>query len=79
MPYAVVQEGYAIFGTGQTPDDAWTDARWNVDKGEDGKPNVSGLVAYPCTDALVDLVAREGGAVAWDQRDGVLDIVRDDD
>ncbi len=69
MPYAVVQDGYAVFGVGETELEAIADARqWVSDpdslKYLPGWPNFRGDTYISlCTDALVAAVKRDGGQI----------------
>ncbi|MDF7681524.1 hypothetical protein PT300_13375 [Enterobacteriaceae bacterium ESL0689] len=64
--FVVVQEGYAISGTGKTKDEAIEDAKeWT-------SGDIAGLDIHPATQALIDLVDSEGGLyITWEYIDGV--------
>ncbi len=78
MPYAVVQDGYAIFGVGSTEAEAIKDARhWSSDPDEfkdlPDRPNFAGdMYVTECTAALAATVKVNGGQVAHTLRDGVV-------
>ena len=74
--YAIFQQGFAIFGTGHTVEEALTDAeQWSDGKITLGNKGVHGdFIAIPCTDNLVKKVADDGGEVAvWVNDAGELD------
>lgn len=70
--FIAIQEGYAIFGTGETKEQALNNAVEWVDDGD-----VSDLKVIPATQELIDLVNEEGGQVAYDTVGGVATILED--
>lgn len=76
--YAVYQIGYCIFGVGETPDAARSDAAQWMDGGaaaadavpmyRRGEAVDGDVVIVPCTDALAAQVMAQGGA------DGFLEM-----
>lgn len=82
------RDGYAIFGAGASADAARADALGNVGPWEDRDGNTVGandpefgfdakFLILPATQALLDRVAAEGGAIAWDVIGGIADVRRD--
>lgn len=59
----------AIYGIGPTKDDALADARFY---GAQNGPQNGDLLIAPISDDLYDRVAREGGNIEFELRDGVL-------
>ena len=75
-------EGYAIAGIGETEAAAKADALPWVGPWEDRDGNTVGadhpefgfdanFAIYPATQALLDMVREDGGAISWDVVDGV--------
>ena len=81
--YAVIQLGYAIFGTGQTEAEALADARQWVDNPATLDTDIvpvaqamdGDLVCIECTQKLHDLVQEHGGDVVYEIRDKIAHIV----
>lgn len=71
--YAVVQIGYAIFGVGETPDEAQDDAReWLDDPCDDMDEDsqiIGNLATVECTKKLHDYVVKNG-TTTWSCIDG---------
>jgi len=76
------RDGYAIFGMGATAEAARADALPNVGPWEDRDSNTVGaddpefgfdakFLVLPATQSLLDKVAAEGGAIAWDVVDRI--------
>lgn len=63
---AIIQRGYAIFGVGETEDDALEDAEQWLDKDSDRSygTNHGDLASVPCTRALMERVLAEG-TLTW--------------
>lgn len=61
--FAVYQQGFAIFGVGETEQAALVDAQeWADGPISLGTPGVPGdMVVMPCTDDLAEMVPRWGG------------------
>jgi hypothetical protein len=67
----------AIYGLGATEEAAIADAKDQDGYGSDELERAlhcSGYVAVPCTAALATEVEARGGAIAWDETDGVADV-----
>ena len=91
--YAIYKSGYAIFGIGETPDEATTDASAWLDDPEEpleivteygttgalGETNGT-LYLRPCTQRLYEEVQREGGDIIYLlTAEGLLDLIEDRD
>ena len=66
-------EGYAIYGIGQTVDEAWEEVKSAINFLDFEGNEVADDVAYHtqfkvfgATQALLDKVKAEGGAISWD-------------
>lgn len=73
--YAVIQNGYAIFGVGETEEEAREDAaQWLDDSKESLKQESGidgGICCVNCTKSLHDAV-KENGTLTWaDHNDGI--------
>lgn len=86
MPYAVIQDGYAVFGTGNTKEEAINDARQWVDNPDalddlkDRPSNVGAFYITDCTEALVAEVEKHGGNIRLaTKRDGTACLPSEDD
>jgi hypothetical protein len=76
--YIVYQSGFAVFGTGETPEAAEADAaEWadgEIDAAEGGRGEVHGEWYYlPATARLIAAVAERGGQIGFDVVGGVAD------
>jgi hypothetical protein len=61
-----------IYGLGETADAAIADALFAV-------PELTGLLAGECTDALAAQVDAEGGAIAWGENaDGIFCTIEEE-
>lgn len=78
----VVADNYAIYGVGDTREDAMTNAKEWMDPKEDGSDVLAGirdgvsrtldeLYVAPATAALINLVLTDGGNIAWGDWDGI--------
>lgn len=71
--FAVIQPGYAIFGTGATQDEAWKDAEeWADTNEENWKED---LECWPASAALIAAVRDpdgHGGKTVYKRVDGAL-------
>lgn len=71
MPYAVIQDGLAIFGVGDTEKAAIADAsEWVDDPATlidlpSKAPFAGEMFVGACTEALVAKVKKDGGAIAY--------------
>lgn len=73
------RQGNAIFGYGATVDEAWAMVKEGADPFMDAYGNeksddrafVEDFKTYGATDALIEKVKTEGGAIAWDVVGGV--------
>lgn len=78
--YIVYQSGYAIFGTGASPEAAEANAaEWTggeaIDADEGGRGEVHGAWYYlPATARLIAAVAERGGDIGWAVVGGVADL-----
>lgn len=77
--YVVYQSGFAIFGTGETPDAAEADAQeWTsetIDAAEAGHGETHGEMYYaPATARLLAAVARDGGDIRYAVIAGIADL-----
>jgi len=86
MPYAVIQDGYAIFGTGNTKEDAiadaakWVDNQDALDDIGDRPAHVGDFYIADCTEALVAEVEKYGGNIRFAaKRDGTACLPSEDD
>ncbi len=86
MPYAVILDGYAIYGIGDTEEAAIADASKWVGDPEDlidlpsKAPFVGDMFIAPCTEALVAEVKRIGGAFAYGELpDGTICLESEED
>lgn len=75
--YALIQVGHAIFGVGETEDDARDNAREWLDSHDaadlDEPANVDGSICcVPCTKALYDRVMENGTCTFGQSRNGVF-------
>lgn len=84
MKYAVVQDGYAVFGIGDTREAAIADARaWGATDVDDAMPSnpgwFGGFYCARCTDALAKAVHEDGGDIQfWRRADGVVCLPDED-
>ena len=85
--YALIQNGYTVFGTGSTVEDARKDAAQWLEGGEEAAAEAKSfssmsamrmsstdgdLVIVPCTEALAAHVQEFGGDVTWGELNGAL-------
>lgn len=59
---AIISDDLTVYGTGQTVEQAWADAREWADRDSDGAPNLRGLHAVACTARLFSYVEENGHA-----------------
>lgn len=73
---ALIQRGYAIFGVGETEDEAREEANEWLDPDSDRSEgtNYGDLAMVPCTRKLMEEVRASGGDLTWFAPNG-----RDDD
>lgn len=73
------KQGYAIYGYGDTVDEAWQMVKADADPFIDAYGNemddetayTTGYKTYGATAALIEKIKTEGGAIAWDVVEGV--------
>lgn len=82
--YAVVQDGYAVFGIGDTKADAIADAiAWGCTENLSDLPSRANAIGdfyiAPCTEALAKAVQTDGGDITfWRRADGVVCLPDED-
>lgn len=62
--FVAVQEGYAIFGTGNTSAEA-------LDNAKEWADDVSTLETRPASQQLIDEVEKNGGQIVWGYVEGI--------
>lgn len=78
MPYAIIQNGYAIFGVGETKDETYANAReWTDDLPEEVPTSTNTIGDFFIVDAtqrLVDAVNEKGGQIPYVVKGNVADL-----
>jgi len=84
--YAVIQLGYAVFGVGDSKEAALEAAKEWVDEPDSVENDIvpsadavnGDLIVAECSQALHDVVTKQGGDVMFEEHDGVYQLASEE-